>query len=72
MRFRLVSAGIKVDIVNGALRDALVGEVVGWHNSDGSILLSCLPPIALALNDIQNLALGKTELSRILRVGLVY
>jgi hypothetical protein len=44
------------------------GRMEGLRTTQGAILLSCLPPLAAIVDYIQNLALRKGNLVRVVRV----
>lgn len=46
-------------------------EVVGGSNTDRAIRLTSLPPLALVIDNLQDLALGEGELVVVLGVSLV-
>ena len=46
-------------------------HVVGRHNAEGAVLLACAPPVALAVDDGDNLVLFQRDFVRVGRVRLV-
>ena len=46
-------------------------EVVAWHNTELTIRALSLPPLARAVDNLENIALGERNLSRVVLTGLV-